>query len=121
MADLVHLARMRPNQERVRHILDVEHGEPTLDPPTVESETDRNRLEHAARSLARSILETEEVRAHIAGLEAAQQAVALAELGLADTGENEPSEPPDGIDRLHHAVTLAHLIQTAPLTPQGDT
>lgn len=109
-----HLDRMRPAQERARLILDIERGDLRVEAPAVSTETDRARLELAARTLARNLLD-QPTREYLLALERAQASSGLEELGLAgDIDDVDPPDEPETIGRLHHAVTIARLVQTTP-------
>lgn len=125
------LAKLRqPNRgaralERARQILDTHRGPLNLDLPTITSVEQRDDLELAARSQARQILTSHEVRETLAHLEHDQRTTAAQALGLTADTTNPPTAEHDEataalvdelLDELHRAATLVPLIQHAAIT-----
>ena len=121
------ITRARPAQARARHILDTALGALDITAPEVADHSARDQLELACRAEARSLLD-DEMRQHLADLEAAQRsetltevaatAIALAVLApeVADHSAGK-RRTPDATQRLHTLLTLADLAQAAPIRP----
>lgn len=120
------ITRARPAQARARHILDTALGALDITAPEVADHTARDQLELACRAEARSLLD-DEMRQHLADLEAAQRSETLTEVAeagkayavLAPDTAHRPGKrrTPDATQRLHALLTLADLAQAAPIRP----
>lgn len=119
------ITRARPAQARARHILDTALGALDITAPEVADHSARDQLELACRAEARSLLD-DEMRQHLADLEAAQRSETLTEVAATALAVLAPEvadhsagkrRTPDATQRLHTLLTLADLAQAAPIRP----